>query len=216
MSTLTATVDLRPVPASVPVARHLVLDLLGAWRAPHDAGDAALLVTELVANVVDHVAGGASFTLEVALAEDWLRISVADGSALRPVVREFEVAARRGRGMQLVEGIADRWGVEDHTDGKRVWFELAAAEPGTGSGPGPGLPTTAAGDGRGDRSTEEENGMSEPNGNTYSAGEGLSDEEMVRTVAEQTDSISEHADVAGKDWDGDASKAPDPNADPAG
>jgi anti-sigma regulatory factor (Ser/Thr protein kinase) len=157
MSTLTATVDLRPVPASVPVARHLVLDLLGAWRAPHDAGDAALLVTELVANVVDHVAGGPSFTLEVALSENWLRISVADGSALRPVVREFEVAARRGRGMQLVEGIADRWGVEDHTDGKRVWFELAAAEPGTGSrGPRPGLPTTAPGEGRGDRSSEEE------------------------------------------------------------
>lgn len=58
--------------------------------------------------------------------------------------------------------------------------------------------------------------MSEPNGNTHSAGEGLSDEEMVQTVAEQTDSISEHADVAGKDWDGDASKAPDPYADSAG
>ena len=83
MSTLTAAVDLRPVPASVPVARHLVLDLLGAWKAPHDAGDAALLVTELVANVVDHVAGEASFTLELSLSEDWLRISVVDGSALR-------------------------------------------------------------------------------------------------------------------------------------
>ncbi|MGY1680759.1 hypothetical protein [Geodermatophilus sp. SYSU D01176] len=58
--------------------------------------------------------------------------------------------------------------------------------------------------------------MSEPNGTTYSAGEGLSDEEMVRTVAEQTDSISEHADEAGKDWNGDASQAPDPNVDPTG
>jgi hypothetical protein len=58
--------------------------------------------------------------------------------------------------------------------------------------------------------------MSEPTGNTYSAGEGLSDEEMVSTVAEQTDSISEHADEAGKDWNGDASQAPDPNADSAG
>ncbi len=129
MSTLTATVDLRPVPASVPVARHLVLDLLGAWKAPHDAGDAALLVTELVANVVDHVAGEASFTLELSLSEDWLRITVADGSALRPVVREFEADAPRGRGMRLVEGIADRWGVEDHADGKCVWFELAARQP---------------------------------------------------------------------------------------
>jgi len=58
--------------------------------------------------------------------------------------------------------------------------------------------------------------MSEPDGTTYSAGEGLSDEEMVQTVAGQTDSISEHADEAGKDWNGDASQAPDPTADAAG
>jgi anti-sigma regulatory factor (Ser/Thr protein kinase) len=146
MSTLTAAVDLNPAPASVPVARHLVLDLLGAWGAPHDAGDAALLVTELVANVVDHVAGEASFTLELTLSEQWLRISVVDGSALHPVVRAFETGASRGRGMRLVEAIAARWGVEDHADGKRVWFELAA----------PGLGSATRGDGSGNRSTEEE------------------------------------------------------------
>ncbi len=120
---------LRPVPASVPVARHLVLDLLGAWRAAHDAGDAALLVTELVANVVDHVAGEASFTLELSLSEDWLRITIIDGSAIRPVVRDLEVGAPRGRGMRLVESIADRWGVEERGGGKAVWFELAAPLP---------------------------------------------------------------------------------------
>jgi hypothetical protein len=48
--------------------------------------------------------------------------------------------------------------------------------------------------------------MSEP----QRAGEGLSDEEMVETVAEQTASTSENADVAGKDWDGDPSSAPAP------
>jgi hypothetical protein len=51
--------------------------------------------------------------------------------------------------------------------------------------------------------------MSEPNQGTP-AGEGLSDEEMVETVAEQTASTSEHADAAGKDWDGDPSSAPEP------
>lgn len=157
MSTLTAAVDLRPVPASVPVARHLVLDLLGAWKSPHDAGDAALLVTELVANVVDHVAGEASFTLEISLSEDWLRISVSDGSALQPVVREFDTGAPRGRGMRLVEGIADRWGVEDHADGKRVWFELAAAGPGAeGRSSGSGFADDGSRGGARDRSTEEE------------------------------------------------------------
>lgn len=52
--------------------------------------------------------------------------------------------------------------------------------------------------------------MSEPDQGTQGAGKGLSDEEMIRTVAEQTDSASENADVAGKDWDGDPSSAPEP------
>ena len=53
--------------------------------------------------------------------------------------------------------------------------------------------------------------MSQPNEGTRAAGEGVSDEEMVETVAEQTDSASVHADVAGKDWDGDPSSAPAPD-----
>ncbi|MGY1688444.1 hypothetical protein ACI8AV_22000 [Geodermatophilus sp. SYSU D00804] len=52
--------------------------------------------------------------------------------------------------------------------------------------------------------------MSEPTNDTEAAGEGLSDEEMVQTVADQTDSASGHAYKAGKDWDGDAGQAPAP------
>ena len=51
--------------------------------------------------------------------------------------------------------------------------------------------------------------MSEP-GSTQAAGEGISDREMVETVAEQTDSASENAQKAGKDWDGDPSSTPAP------
>ena len=65
MSTLTASIDVPPVPASVPAARHLLVDLLRAWGAPQDPDDAALLVTELVANVIDHVQGEACLTLEM-------------------------------------------------------------------------------------------------------------------------------------------------------
>jgi aspartate oxidase len=53
--------------------------------------------------------------------------------------------------------------------------------------------------------------MSEPGQHTEAAGEGLSDREMVETVAEQTDSASENAQNAGKDWDGDASSTPAPD-----
>ena len=52
--------------------------------------------------------------------------------------------------------------------------------------------------------------MSEPGSGTQAAGEGLSDEEMVETVAGQTDSASENADEAGKDWNGDPSNTPAP------
>jgi anti-sigma regulatory factor (Ser/Thr protein kinase) len=124
MSTLTASVDLRPVARSVPAARHLVAAVLAGWDAPHDADDIALLVTELVTNVIDHVGGEAAITLELALADEWLRISVADGSSVRPVVRELSKDNPRGRGLVLVQAIADRWGAEDHRGGKRVWFEL--------------------------------------------------------------------------------------------
>ncbi len=58
--------------------------------------------------------------------------------------------------MRLVEGIADRWGVEDGTDGKRVWFELAPRGGREAAAVAPGLPTAAPGDGRGDPSTQEE------------------------------------------------------------
>ena len=53
--------------------------------------------------------------------------------------------------------------------------------------------------------------MSEPTGSTHEAGEGLSDEEMVETVAQQTDSASENANTAGKDWNGDPGSAPAPS-----
>jgi hypothetical protein len=57
--------------------------------------------------------------------------------------------------------------------------------------------------------------MTEPTDNApdtkvEAAGAELTDAEMVEAVAGSTDSASEHASEAGKDWDGDPSKAPQP------
>jgi anti-sigma regulatory factor (Ser/Thr protein kinase) len=140
VASFSACIDLPPVPGSVPLARRLVRDVLRTWAAPQDLDDAALLVTELVANVVDH-AGGDVLTLELTLAEAWLRVGVVDGSAIRPIVREMSHEQERGRGMRLVAEIAERWGAEEHNGGKRVWFELPAALDGAG------LPALLGGDG---------------------------------------------------------------------
>ncbi|WP_242658129.1 ATP-binding protein [Klenkia brasiliensis] len=102
--------------------------MLTAWGAPHDLGDVELLVSELVANVVDHAGDESVLTVEVSLADTWLRIAVVDGSAIRPVVHELDHTAARGRGMQIVEAVADRWGADEHHGGKRVWVELDAPQ----------------------------------------------------------------------------------------
>ncbi|MCZ2848201.1 ATP-binding protein [Modestobacter sp. VKM Ac-2978] len=134
VSSFTASVDLPLRASSVPLARRLVRDVMRSWRAQQDPEDAELLVTELVANVVDH-AGGDVLTLELSLAGAWLRVGVLDGSAVPPVVRELSLTEERGRGMQLVDAIADRWGCEEHRGGKRVWFELSPAAVGEPTGP---------------------------------------------------------------------------------
>ena len=126
MAGLTATIDLPPRPESVRAARCLVEALMHAWApASERCEDVVLLVSEIVSNAVEHVGGDASLALEMSSSSDhWLRVSLSDGSSVRPIVREMDSGAVRGRGMQLVAALSERWDVEDHRAGKRVWFEL--------------------------------------------------------------------------------------------
>lgn len=124
-STLTAAVDLPSVPRSVPAARRVVTQLLTAWAAEGYRDDAALLVSELVTNVVRHVAGEAAMTVEVHLTRAALHVAVVDGSTAPAAPRPR--AADGGYGLRLVAAVADRWGSEEHVRGKRVWFELRTA-----------------------------------------------------------------------------------------
>jgi hypothetical protein len=74
------------------------------------------------------------------------------------------------------------------------------------------LPPAGIGEGRRDDIRYGEDPvMSESTSSTHPAGEDVSDEEMVQTVADQTDSASENADTAGKDWNGEPGEAPAPD-----
>jgi hypothetical protein len=42
-----------------------------------------------------------------------------------PTLRRYERSAATGRGLQLVERLASRWGVDVDDGSKTVWFELA-------------------------------------------------------------------------------------------
>ena len=108
-----------------PQIRRRVRALLTDWgvgRASVD--DALLVVEELVANVLDHAR--TRFLLVVRMAGDVLHIAVRDRSPRQPHIQPFDPHAARGRGLQLVASLSQRWGCEHHRDGKTVWAELRA------------------------------------------------------------------------------------------
>ena len=81
-----------------------------------------LLTSEVVTNAVLHARTEAQLTVLVTTAA--VRVEVADGEPRRPVPRVAAVDDTSGRGMQLVDALSSRWGVDPTADGKLVWFEV--------------------------------------------------------------------------------------------
>jgi anti-sigma regulatory factor (Ser/Thr protein kinase) len=84
-----------------------------------------LLVTELATNGVKHGSSGDAnrITLDAKVDDGGLHVSVSDrGEGFTPAPRPADRSEPGGWGLMLVEGIADRWGVERGPS--RVWFEL--------------------------------------------------------------------------------------------
>jgi anti-sigma regulatory factor (Ser/Thr protein kinase) len=82
-----------------------------------------MCVSELASNAVDHTSDG----FEVALSDGdgTIRVAVTDCEEREPTVQPIDPAAERGRGLIIVEAVANRWGVEAvRGRGKTVWFEL--------------------------------------------------------------------------------------------
>ena len=119
---LRARIDLPTTAGSVPVARRVVAQLLQAWSAQTRHEESILLLSELVTNVVRHVAPATTFTIELILSALKLRVAVVDASAAPPLLSARGPAG--GHGMWLVNALADRWGSDEQTTGKQVWFEL--------------------------------------------------------------------------------------------
>jgi hypothetical protein len=62
---------------------------------------------------------------------------VRDGSARIPHQRRYGTQATTGRGMALVDGLSDRWGVDAAGDGKTVWCEVSAPDEAVAGGSDP-------------------------------------------------------------------------------
>jgi anti-sigma regulatory factor (Ser/Thr protein kinase) len=119
------SVQLSPTPRGARLARLLATEQLRTWGLPLDP--ARQVVAELAANAATHsrVPGrGSRLTLYVVA--DTLRIEVTDTCGDRPPrLQDPAPDAVSGRGLVLVEALADRWGVaQGPHPRKTVWAEL--------------------------------------------------------------------------------------------
>jgi anti-sigma regulatory factor (Ser/Thr protein kinase) len=113
-------------PGSAACAREVLARLTGQV-AERTLADAKLLVTELVANAVQHVPEHGELSLDVICERGMLRVGVGDpGNGFQPQPRRPDSPKDSGWGLHFVDQLADRWAVE--VDGNsRVWFELTTA-----------------------------------------------------------------------------------------
>ncbi|MFE3165702.1 ATP-binding protein [Streptomyces sp. NPDC059224] len=110
---------------AVPEARRELRKLLRHWGKPGRSEIAELLTSELVTNALVHTDREAVLTAVVGPSQ--LRVEVRDFVGRRPRVCAPDTGdGTHGRGMVLVDSLADAWGVQPHEVGKSVWFELDA------------------------------------------------------------------------------------------
>jgi anti-sigma regulatory factor (Ser/Thr protein kinase) len=112
-------------PDSTPAARVFLSRLLNGWGLAEEViDDASLLATELVSNAVRH--GSGQVTLQVEVDQGVLQVRVHDDAVELPVVHDVDPTSLGGRGLFIVECVADEWGSDPADAGKSVWFRLKA------------------------------------------------------------------------------------------
>ncbi len=107
-------------------ARRFVLDVCAGWGIGRVASLAELIASELVTNAVTHARTPMNMTLR--LADDQLSVEVRDADP-RPMFRPAPGTAgapsdEHGRGLLVLDAMADAWGSSPTGDGKVVWANV--------------------------------------------------------------------------------------------
>jgi serine/threonine-protein kinase RsbW len=119
---VTATRTFGRRPEDVPSARRFVREALDGHPVSFDA---ELLACELVTNAVQHATGASWVTVTVTRRGTVVHVDVVDdGRSGLPHWREATGQDEGGRGFQLMNEIAERWGFLREPAGTCVWFEI--------------------------------------------------------------------------------------------
>ncbi|EGX57675.1 magnesium or manganese-dependent protein phosphatase [Streptomyces zinciresistens K42] len=125
-------------PERVAVARQQLRELLHDWAGADQVDSAVLLLSELLTNVLVHTDADALLLAEVRgePGDRRMRVEVTDTSDDLPHRRSPGELASSGRGLLLIELLAQAWGVDPRGEGKSIWFELyESADAGEPGGP---------------------------------------------------------------------------------
>ncbi|MEZ0090100.1 SpoIIE family protein phosphatase [Streptacidiphilus sp. EB129] len=111
-------------PEGLVEARMTLRQALATWGAV-SSSDIELAADELITNALVHTDGGAQMTIELLTgAPRRVRLEIRDCSSEWPRRRTPGETATSGRGLLLVDSLADRWGVDPQGAGKSVWCEF--------------------------------------------------------------------------------------------
>ncbi|MCD7438951.1 ATP-binding protein [Streptomyces lincolnensis] len=113
-------------PQRVRQLRRITAAHLRLWSVSSCADTAKLLVSELVTNAVRY-GEAEDICFSVSYWKGEVRIEVGDGAPGRPEVRKPSADEESGRGMLIVEALAEDWGTSP--DGTRTWCTIAVPEP---------------------------------------------------------------------------------------
>jgi anti-sigma regulatory factor (Ser/Thr protein kinase) len=126
-------VRMAALPSAVPWARRVLRHMLREWRLEGMSDPAQLLVSELVTNAVEASVSPAGqdregwpmIGLTLQLTDRVLHVEVSDTSSELPAMQEADLTGERGRGLVLVDFLADSWGHRTTDGGKVVWCAVA-------------------------------------------------------------------------------------------
>ncbi len=122
-----ATTSLRGHPPSVPEARRWTVTTLTSWGLHVTAWSAAQVVSELATNCTLHARS--DFVLRLSVEGECVRVEASDGVPGGLHTRQYSSTATTGRGLRIVESLAQAWGVAPTDAGKTVWALLPLEDP---------------------------------------------------------------------------------------
>jgi len=116
-------------PTTASIGRKLVRDAFAVWHLNDFAEPAALIISELVTNAIRHTPCHAIRLLVRRPSTALVRVGVVDRAPSRlPVFSPVAADDESGRGLLLIDELADRWGYDLRGSGPRPWGKEVWAE----------------------------------------------------------------------------------------